>query len=240
MFFQKSVDRRLKCLVAFWILVGALPAAITRDGGNHATRLILILPPLILLIAYGLVSIPKKLHSLLPSYSLHAAYLGWLILGFVFYQHNFWMHNPWHSERWWHAGWSEAIQSVKALENDYEVVGITSSDEPPWIFFAAHYEYDPADWQANFPIGNDIETKEFGKVSHIGKFRFGSPSGGLYDWGKVLSNKTLYLASAKEVNVNLIREPERTPHDLKLIKSIAYPSGEPAFYLFTGGMQTEQ
>ncbi|MEK7497618.1 MAG: hypothetical protein AAB656_01730 [Patescibacteria group bacterium] len=160
------------------------------------------------------------------------------IAGFIFYQHNFWTHNPWQSERWWHTGWGEAIHSVKAYEKDYETVAISSADEPPWIFFAAHYQYDPADWHVNFPIGNDIETKTFGKVSHIGKFLFGSPSGGVYDWGKSLDAKTLYLASAKEVNVNLIREPERTPKDLRLIKSIAYPSGEPAFYLFTGKSST--
>ncbi len=57
---------------------------------------------------------------------------------------------------------------------------------------------------------------------------------GLYDWGKIMGEKTLFLASEKEVAVNLIREPERTPSDLQLIKSIAYPSGEPAFYLFSG------
>ena len=28
-------------------------------------------------------------------------------------------------------------------------------------------------------------------------------------------------------------ELDRTPKDLKLIKAIAYPAGEPGFYLFT-------
>ena len=49
----------------------------------------------------------------------------------------------------------------------------------------------------------------------------------------MLDEKTLFLASAKEVGPNLIMEPERTPGNLKLIKSISYPSGEPAFYIFT-------
>jgi len=55
LFFAKSKDRKLKALLAFWILVGIIPAAITRNGGRHATRLILILPPLVFLITYGLV-----------------------------------------------------------------------------------------------------------------------------------------------------------------------------------------
>jgi len=55
----------------------------------------------------------------------------------------------------------------------------------------------------------------------------------------VLDKEMLYLASIKEVGVNLIREPERTPGDLVLLKSIAFPSGEPAFYLFTGRRSDE-
>lgn len=93
--------------------------------------------------------------------------------------------------------------------------------------------YDPSKWQKNFPIGNDVDLKGFGKVSHIGKFYFGMPPGGVYEWGGVIDESTLYLANAKEVGPNLIMEPERTPGNLKLIKSIAFPSGEPAFYLFS-------
>ena len=57
---------------------------------------------------------------------------------------------------------------------------------------------------------------------------------GIYGLGNVVDDKTLYLAVAKEIGANLIREPERTPTDLRLLKAIAYPSGEPAFYLFSG------
>ena len=155
---------------------------------------------------------------------------------FIFYQHNFWVHNPWDSERWWHYGWSQSIQSIKDVEDDYENVVISMAGEPAWIFFAANYQYPPDLWQKNFPVGNDTELEGFGKVSHIDKYYFGTPQikGNFYDWGEVINKDTLYLANATEVNVNLLKEPERTPHNLKLIKSIAYPSGEPAFYLFSG------
>ena len=104
-----------------------------------------------------------------------------------------------------------------------------------WIFFAAWYVYSPQLWQKQFPIGNDIALPGFGRVSHIDKFYFGSPeNGSIYEWGKILDAKTLYLADAKEININLIQEPERTPGNLNLIKSITFPSGEPTFYLFSG------
>jgi len=233
LFFSRFRDKKVKLLIAFWILAGVIPAAITRDGGRHATRLILILPPLIFLMSYGLVEGVGLLKPQLRKLSL-LVYFGIWILSFGFYMHNLLVHNPWFSERWWHAGWREAIQSVKSLEKNYENVVISMAGEPAWIFFAGHYEFPPDKWQADFPVGNDVVLAGFGKVSHIDKFYFGSPEGGLYEWGQVLDEKTLYLANAREVGPNLILEPERTPGDLKLLKSIPFPSGEPAFYLFSG------
>lgn len=232
-FSSKNQDKKIKALIAFWILAGIVPASLTRDGGNHATRLILILLPLIFLISFGWV---KTYRLISKKYKL--VYLGLIsflyFLCIFFYLHNYWIHNPTYSERWWHFGFKEGITYIRENQKNYDKVVISTRGEPPWIFFAGLYEYDPSSWQKNFPIGNDVEVDGFGKVSHIDKFYFGSPSGGVYDWGGAVDAKTLYLATAKEVNVNLIQEPERTPGNLTLLKSIPYPSGEPAYYLFTG------
>ena len=226
-------NAKMKWLMAFWILAGAVPSAITREGGKHATRLILILPPLIFLISYG---INETLNTLKGKARLlfSLAYLVLFALSFYSYQHQYWVHYPRESERWWHASWGEAIASIKDVENNYDKIAISMAGEPAWIFFAGHYMYPPDRWQKNFPIGNDVDLEGFGKVSHIDKFYFGSPKGGLYEWGQVLDKRTLFLANAGEVKVNLILEPERLPGDLNLVKTIPFPSGEPAFYLFSG------
>lgn len=232
-FLWKYDNNKNKLLILFWILGGVIPSAITRDGGNHATRLIIILPPLIFIMAYGLVGLYTDLKSINRKLFI-TIYAGLFILSFGQYQHEYWVHYPWMSERWWHAGFNESFAQIKQIDANFDKVVISTSGEPPWIFFAGWYRYDPVTWHANFPIGNDVELAGFGKISHTGRFYFGSPSGGLYDWGKILDKRTLYLATAKDVNVNLILEPDRTPKDLNLIKAIAYPSGEPAFYLFSG------
>ncbi len=232
-FSSRNYEVRTKALIAFWILVGVIPAALTRDGGNHATRLILILPPILFLVSVGIID-GIKLVKEKYRVTVMASYLLLLLMCFFFYQHNYWVHNPTYSERWWHYGWGPAVSVVKENEKDYDKVVISMAGEPAWIFFAGWYQYPPDKWQKEFPIGNDVVLPGIGKVSHIDKFYFGSPEGGLYDWGKVLNNKTLFLANAKEVNVNLIAEPFRTPSDLRLVKAVAFPSGEPAFYLLTG------
>lgn len=223
-FFGKDQKKKNKMLMLFWIVAGIIPAAITRDGGNHATRLILILPPLMFLIAYGFNYLHKYLKVL---------YIFFLAFTFGFYLHNYYVHYPFDSERWWHYGWEQGITEVKKIDSNYDKVFISMKDEPAWIFFAGAYEYNPSMWQREFPIGNDVEINGFGKISHTGKFYFGSPQGSIYDLEKNIDSKTLYLASAKEVGWNLIQEPTKVPNGLKLIKAIAYPSGEPSFYLFT-------
>jgi len=233
-FLTRFKDRQVKYFILFWLLAGAIPAAITREGGNHATRLILTLPPLVFLISYGLAEAHRSLSGNFR-YVLTAAYLVAFLLGFVAYQHDFWVHYPWDSERWWHAGFKESFQAVKDVEKDYDRVIISMAGEPAWIFFAGWREFPPQEWHKGFPMKESF-INGFGGVSYIDKYYFGAldeKGVTIYDLPKYISDKDLYLAVAKEIGWNLIREPQRTPPGVKLIKAIAYPSGEPAFYLLT-------
>lgn len=235
LFFTKFPDKRIKLLTAFWALAGVIPAAITRDGGNHATRLILVLPLLTVLIAYGLFetirSFPRNLR--LPAAAFYAFAL---LIGFVFYQHKYLVHYPYDSERWWHYGWEDAVSEIKSIDAGYDRVIISMSGEPAWVFFAGAYRFPPGVWQKEFSPDKGVEVPGFGKISHVGKFYFGSPEPDIQIYGlnRVIDSKTLYLANAKEVGANLIMEPGKAPEGLNLIKIVAFPSGEPAFYLFSG------
>ncbi len=234
-FSEKGINRKIKILIGFWILAGAVPSSLTVDGGNHATRLILLLPPLIFIISYGWISLFRMFSGRLKPFVYAAGAVLYIVSGFL-YLHEYYTAYPWNSERWWHYGWGPAITEIKSIDSDYDRVIISMSGEPAWIFFAGYYAYPPHLWQSEYPIGRDVEVSGFGKISHTGKFYFGSPDSKvqIYGLGNYIDSKTLYLANASEMGANLIMEPERTPVGLKLIKSIPFPSGEPAFYLFSG------
>lgn len=228
------MEKKVKWLLGFWLLFGVLPAAITRDGGNHATRLILILPPLVFTIAFGWLELFRKIRPNLKVIFL----VGWVAIyggSLAFYLHHYYGHYPRESERWWHFGFKEAFAEIKQIEPNYDRIVISMADEPSWIFFAGWYAYPPRDWQLNFPLAHAVDLPGFGKVSHINKFYFGSPDAdiGIYGLDKVIDGRTVYLAVAKEIGANLILEPGRVPPGLKLIKAVAFPSGEPAYYVFT-------
>lgn len=229
-FFALHKDKKIKTLIGFWILAGVIPAAITRDGGNHATRLIIILPPLVILISYGILEglnrINKNTRILLA-----ASYILLFMVEFGFYQHYYWVHNPWYSERQWHAGYEQMVEGVKQLEVDFNKIVITDKYEPPKIFFAGFYPYPPQVWQKGF---EKTKLLGFDYLERVDKFYFGHAGPiSINDLSDYLDNKTLYVAFAAEVPVNLLREPGKAPTGLSLIRSVSFPSGEPAFYFFT-------
>ncbi len=234
-FFSGTTSKKTKYLLVFWLLVGVLPSALTRDGGNHATRLILILPPLIILITYGLFTFFDLLQSIKLKASLLSIYVIILFQQFVFYGHNYLVHYPRDSERWWHFGFKESFEEIANIQKNFDRVIISMAGEPAWIFFGGLSQFPPEHWQKEFPINNKTNLAGFGEVSHIGKYYFAAvpESVGVYGLPKIIDNKTLYMAVAKEIGANLLKEPGRTPPGLKLLKVVAYPSGDPAFYLFT-------
>jgi len=229
LFFVFFKNRKIKWLVVFWILFGIFPSAITRDGGRHATRLILILPPLVFLISFGIVEVAKMLKGKLK-YIFLSTYFLLLTTNFLFYLHTYYVHNPWYSERDWHAGYKEVIQSIKEIEGDYDKIIITNALDQPYIFLASYYPYPPKEWQKGF---DEEYVEGFGKLKHIDKFYFGQiGEEGIKTLPGVLEEKALYIAAQRELAKNLVMEPSEIPEGLRLIKTIPYPSGEPAFYFF--------
>lgn len=228
--FFSDTNIKLKVLLGFWLLVAPIPSALTKDGGIHATRLILILPVLIIIISLGVYNSYFFLNR-----KLRPVFLGifsiFLLFNFVFYLHDYYIHYPWRSQRWWHAGFQEAMQSAKILSGDYDKVIISQADEPALIFFLSWTEYPPERFQKEYLD----RMKNSNSEVKLGKYAFPPVGKGytLYDLGKNIPAGALYIATQKEIVLNLNDEPKRIPSDVKLVKTVNYPSGNPAFYFFT-------
>lgn len=226
-------DKKIKIFLVFWIFIGSVPSALTKDGGMHATRLILILPTLIILTSLGIYFTYQYLSKKLRL-GFVIFFSALLALNFIFYQHNYWVHYPWESQEWWHAGYEEAIKSAVEESENYKKVIISSAMEPSLIFFLGWSMYPPDQFHDEY--NRYLQIKENSElILKLGKYEFPQvgQSISLYELGVKLPDKSLYLATAKEIVIDLNKEPQRIPKDVKLIKIINYPSGNPAFYLFT-------
>lgn len=230
-----DINKKIKIFLILWLLIAPIPSSFTEGGGNHATRLILMMPVLIILVTFGIYFSYIKINKRFKVLFAIIIFIIYLV-SLLFYQHDYWIHYPFRSERWWQAGYEEAIKSALKESEKYNKVIISSADEPSLKFFLGWSMYSPSDFQKEYNayISRGLNSNS---ALMLGKFEFPPIGQGhsLYELGSKLPDKTLYLATVKEVGLDLIKEPERLPSDLNLIKNIKYPSGKPAFYLFDKG-----
>lgn len=222
-----------KKLIICWTLLSPLPSVFTKEGGHHATRLLFLLPPLIIIIALGVNYIwinlkgnYKKIYTTILVVTI--------ALSFIFYQHTYWFHYPYDSERWWHAGHKEVVGYLLSESANYEKIIVSSALEPTLIFFLSYSQYSPEKFQEKSPL-KEVNDQYFGKMKVLDNYYFPEIGKGInmYTLSTILPKNTLYMASAKEVDLNLVAEPFRIPKNLQLKKVITYPSGTPAFYFFS-------
>ncbi len=230
---RKAILGKEKYTFLFLLFASPIPGALTQDGGNHATRQFLLVFPLIVVASIGLVYVYRLLKGNVK-FVWAFAIVGILLWSTINYLHYYFVHYPWDSERWWQAGYQEMVSSAISESKNYDQVMISSAGEPSLKYFLAWSEYPPSLFQKD-GTRNTALIKPFGTVAKEGKFLF-PPVGkftDLYSLSNVLPVNTLYVATTEEVVFDLGKYPERIPKDIKVIKIIRYPSGEPVFYLLT-------
>lgn len=211
---------RWKWLILGWLLLAPIPAALTYDGGFHATRNFMMLLPLMVLLSLGANKILNHLKSRPVKYL--GLFLSLLFFfNFIFFLHRYFVHYPMESWRAWHFGFKESFTYIKDNEKDYDKVVINNTYEPSLIRFLFWTRYNPQKFHQNFKGDNasgfSLEKYYFGKI--------GGPA------EIILDKKTLFMASARDDITN----PETLKHpNVKLLKEVVSPTGEPIFYLLTG------
>ncbi|QQG43516.1 MAG: glycosyltransferase family 39 protein [Candidatus Daviesbacteria bacterium] len=218
-----------KWVVFGWLLISPIPAALTFDGGFHATRNFLMLAPLSILIGWGINDLLAKINQ--GSFRRYLA-LGLIILGivnFTFFLHRYFEHYPKESWRAWNFGFKEPMQYLAAKEDQYSQIYINNSYEPSLIRFLFWTKYDPNKFHQQFSGDKVIQdiTTNFDGFALEKKYYFGKFAG---PFENNLKNGQLFLASSREdvTNPKILDNP-----NLRLVKTIRSPSGEVIFYLVT-------
>ena len=197
-------------IILAWLLLGPIPSAITSDAPNSA-RLFVILPPLILIAAYGAYTIFSLLKS--RTWLLRLAGLSLIslyILNVIFFMEGYFLHINTLKAQDLHYGYREAALLVKNKYSNHNVVMIGPQDFPH-LSFLFYNQYDPKKFQQEVIYNTNykglITVSKFGKYTFVDKI----------DRKKLLPN-TIYIDKV------LLGDTERI---------IYLPTGKPLFTYFT-------
>lgn len=131
-------------LILWWLFLSPLASSLTQGGGTHATRLFLMLPPLIFVCAKGGSWIFSQ-----------QKYLGILVVGisvfcFANYWHRYSDHYRYESARHWHNGFAQIFSDLKPHLNSQNKIYINNTYEPSLLRFALFTQLPPSEFQKLF------------------------------------------------------------------------------------------
>lgn len=214
----------------FWILLAPIPSALTRDGANHATRLILLQPAFAILIGLGISSLLniKKYRFLFYSYLL-----VWFISSAILLRYYFVFYRV-ESAQAFQYGFQQAARLASQEKITYPKVVIDDDDSTALMAYLFENKVDPKDFQkATKNLDHEL-------APGIGAYKLDN----VYflhpmsrDWwktihAKVVKGKTLLILSegqAREQDIDKLKDRLGNMGNLKDI--IYYPSKVPSFYI---------
>ncbi|KKU84653.1 MAG: hypothetical protein UY11_C0005G0027 [Candidatus Amesbacteria bacterium GW2011_GWC2_47_8] len=126
------ITRKKNWLLASWLLLAPIPSALTRDGGVHAARLLILFPALAWTITLGIRRLPVKLYLLLFLIS------NFYVWGYYFTHYRFESAKPF---QW---GFSQMITTAVSRQNDYDRVIVDFNRDSPLMAYLFTTKFPPA------------------------------------------------------------------------------------------------
>jgi 4-amino-4-deoxy-L-arabinose transferase-like glycosyltransferase len=224
----EKYKRKENLLILAWLFLAPLPSILTKDGGTHASRLILLLPPLIYLSATGFEQLLNK------SKNIKYKIIIILFILVMFFDVGRFIHRYfviWPNEGWriWQYGFKDVITDVKKVDADYERIYFNNTYEPILPRFLFWYGYDMNLFQEQFTGDIHIEgiIPGFNGYSLGDKYYFGE----LVKPIEPLAKKGHLVVASGEHDVTDPSIFKRS--DLKLINTYYSPTNVPIFYTYT-------
>lgn len=230
----KNRQSKKSQLVLFWLFLAPIGSALTQEGGTHATRLILLLPPLVISSALGFFFFLSLIKNKLIKTLLTLFILLLTLFNLASYWHQYSVHYRYQSARHWHYGYQQIMTELRPHLDQGRVIYINNTYEPSLLRFALFSQIIPKDFQSMFT--NDVPDQV------INPFFTGFSLGDNYHFGRI--NDYQDLSQMLEVgNIYLAVQGEEVPGDwnwsqsppagIKVLSSVSDLSDQPLFYLLT-------
>ncbi len=225
-----------KILIGGLLLISPIPASLTADGGYHATRLILMLPFLVILNSLGAFFIWENIRKI--NFKVLAGLcLILFVFNFTFYLHRYYEHYPAESWRWWHVGFKEAMLYMKENDKNYSKIVFNNSYEPAMTRFLFWWQYPAEDFQKNYQETGEIKDVLPGFNGQVFKNRyyFGTVNKGSVN--EFIKPGKMYMVSARDEVQGDWDWSKSPPAGVKVLKTVVNPLGQPIFFVITSDHQ---
>ncbi len=251
----KNLSQKENKLLLLWLLLAPIPSSLTTNGGTHATRLFLMIPPLILISSLGgiyllgLISAAITKHSSpvgatrpVARYSDNPVifitilvFLALLTTSFSIYYHRYSAHYRYESASLWGYGFKNIFTDLRPLTSQYDKVYINNTYQPTLLLFLFYTQYPPKDFQKNFVTDkvDTYQTPAFHGFTFGDKYYFGE-SPNLDQLKTLLTDKDLYLAVQGREGQGDWDWSKNPLENTKVIASQKNIFGQPLFYILAG------
>jgi 4-amino-4-deoxy-L-arabinose transferase-like glycosyltransferase len=205
-------------LLISWLILGLVPAIITRDS-FQVIRAVTILPVPMIFIVIGI----KKLEEIFSkNENVSKLFTGLFITGSLILLVNYWQ-IFWTTYRqnysWaWQYGYKEAVFFVKDNYQNYDQIYFTKKYGEPHEFVLFYWPWDPNSYLNDKNLKWDYHADWYW-VDGFDKFNF------VNDWEIVDKLKI----KNEKLKVLLVTSPGNYPEGWKLIKTINFLDNKPAF-----------
>lgn len=187
-----------------WIITAIIPAATARET-PHALRIENSLPMWQLFIAYGLLSVKKKITVIL----IIILYAG----NFGYFWHTYYNHYAKEYSGEWQYGYREAILYAQSVKYQYNSVVIDDIIGRPYMYALFYDRYDPKKFQDG--VNRSVDEAGFYHVKGFDQYRFVDRAPVEY------KKKTLYIL-----------RPKLVPEHANVQETIRLLNGDPVLVIF--------
>jgi len=216
--------KRIGLFLIGWVLLSPIGSALTFDDVPNLQRTLFMLPPLIIIIAFGIVWIFNKLRKYKKiSYFLIILVILSMTFFFVKYLHEYYVHAPAYRPWYRNAGYKELVKKTNKFLSQYKRMVVTNRESAPTIFFLFYSSYDPVRFQEETQY---TAMKDFDRIN-FGQYQFSQeecPAREIINEGgltKTFEEDVLY------VNSGLCKEPE----SLRVLEIIKREDNSEVFHI---------
>ena len=224
--FLKNRDRRIG-LILSWILVGFIPASLSKGSGYAANRAAVVMPAIQILLAYGAYRLIKARPFRLSERLLAGVLVGVLSLSLLAFLENYTYQAPAIDAPYMSFGWKDSLSQVAKIESNYKQIVISRSFSEPQIFIAFYFKLDPNFVQSQSKEWLAYEQKKLPFVDQLGQYRL----------GKYIIRDINYSEDSKLTGTLLIGRPESFPEKISSLYTTFYPDGKPAILIVDSTVQ---